>query len=90
MYRACGIEPSASFRCLFGVSDAGRRSNEDTAREDAITALELRIGIHTDRSYRELSAVTFDIWGDAVNTAALMEAAAGSMSETVAARQDAV
>lgn len=78
--------------CLaaLGIHEAMRRMN--AFREKIhLPALELRIGIHTGPVIAGVVGkrkFTFDIWGDAVNTAALMEAngAAGriNVSETVA------
>jgi adenylate cyclase len=78
--------------CLaaLGIHEAMSRMN--AFREKIhLPALELRIGIHTGPVIAGVVGkrkFTFDIWGDAVNTAALMEAngAAGriNVSETVA------
>ncbi len=96
-YMAVGGVPAASRRHPFDTCLGALEMQVTVARMKAqrekmrLPALELRIGIHTGPVMSGVVGrrkFTFDIWGDAVNTAALMEAngAAGriNVSETVA------
>ena len=92
----CGV-PAANRRhqietCLAALEIQAAVARMKTQREKMrLPVLELRIGIHTGPVISGVVGrrkFTFDIWGDAVNTAALMEAngAAGriNVSEAVA------
>ena len=78
--------------CLAALEIQATVARMKTQREKLrLPALELRIGIHTGPVISGVVGrrkFTFDIWGDAVNTAALMEANGASgrinVSETVA------
>ena len=78
--------------CLAGLEMQGIVAQMKTQRERMrLPALELRIGIHTGPVMSGVVGrrkFTFDIWGDAVNTAATMEANGEpgriNISETVA------
>jgi class 3 adenylate cyclase len=78
--------------CLAGLEMLAAVSRIRTMREKLrLPALEMRVGLHSGPVMSGVvgkSKFTFDIWGDAVNTAALMEAngAPGriNVSETVA------
>ncbi len=96
-YMAVGGVQTASRRhaidaCLAALEMQATVARMKTLREKMrLEALELRVGLHTGPVISGVvgkSKFTFDIWGDAVNTAALMEAngAPGriNISETVA------
>jgi class 3 adenylate cyclase len=96
-YMAVGGVPTANRRHAIDTCLAALEIQAVTARMKAqrekmrLPTLELRVGIHTGPVMSGVvgrKKFTFDIWGDAVNTAALMEAngAPGriNVSETVA------
>ena len=81
-YMAVGGVPAANRRhhvdtCLAALEIQAAVARMKTQREKLrLPALELRIGIHTGPVISGVVGrrkFTFDIWGDAVNTAALME-----------------
>ena len=96
-YMAVAGTPAANRRhpfdtCLAALEIQAALARMKTQREKMrLPALELRIGIHTGPVISGVVGrrkFTFDIWGDAVNTAALMEANGVTgrinVSETVA------
>jgi class 3 adenylate cyclase len=98
-YMAVAGVPGGSRRhpfdaCLAALAMQAAVAQMNAQREKMrLPALELRIGLHTGPVMSGVvgrKRFTFDIWGDAVNTAALMEAngQAGlvNVSETVAGR----